>query len=200
MEETIAFQSGAFTLQGRLQRAKGRLGVVITHPHPLYGGDMHNPVVETLARVYTAAGHTSLRFNFRNTGRSEGRFDEGRGEQADVRAAVAWLQELGVERVDVAGYSFGAWVAALAITAGLKVRRLIMISPPLAFVDFAPIQSLPPLHLVVSGEKDEIAPVDQIRRALPAWQPRARFETIAGADHFYSGDLETLAARVQKHL
>lgn len=200
MEERISFTSGAYALEGLLHRSATPVGIVITHPHPLFGGNMHNSVVETLARTYFAAGATTLRFNFRGSGQSQGGYEEGRGEQTDVKAAVDRLHANGVEMVDVAGYSFGAWVAALAVVAGLKVRRLIMISPPLAFVDFTPIQSLPPLHLVVSGDKDEIAPVDAIGRALPVWQPRTHFEIIAGADHFYSGHLEALAERVRMHL
>jgi len=200
MEEPITITSDTYTLEGLVQPSDCPHGIVITHPHPLYGGNMYNNVVETLARAYAAAGYTTLRFNFRGTGGSEGHFDEGQSEQADVMAATAWLHAEGMEAVDVAGYSFGAWVAALAVGAGLKPRRLIMVSPPVAFVDFGPVTSLPPLHLVISGEVDDIAPVNAIRREMPRWQSRAHLEIIAGADHFYSGRLETLAERVTAHL
>ena len=94
-EKSVVFESGELKLEGLLDRAEGDAGVVITHPHPQYGGTMHNNVVESLVKAYQKAGYTTLRFNFRGMGRSEGHYDEGVGEQADVRGAVAYLKNLG---------------------------------------------------------------------------------------------------------
>ena len=91
MEEAVRIPAGPLTLEGLLGRRPGAEGVVVTHPHPLYGGDMHNDVVEALVDAYARAGFTTLRFNFRGTGGSGGRFDGGVGETAARRAAPGRL-------------------------------------------------------------------------------------------------------------
>ncbi len=186
MEEKVCFRSGDFELEGLFESGGTGRGVVITHPHPLYGGDMHNPVVEVIRRAYRSKAVATLRFNFRGTGRSGGRYDNGAGEQNDVLAALCCLKETGIETIDLCGYSFGAWVNALTVCRAGGTEDLVMVSPPVGFVDFSAITSLPGLRLVVTGSRDEIAPPDTIRQMLPAWNPAAGLEVIDGADHFYS--------------
>ncbi|HYQ90736.1 MAG TPA: alpha/beta fold hydrolase, partial [Candidatus Competibacteraceae bacterium] len=152
-EHTVHFPAGSLQLEGLLSPAFGDKGVVIAHPHPLYGGDMNNNVVETLARVYRQYGFTTLRFNFRGVGGSQGSYDEGEGEQEDIKAALDYLLDQGKIRLDLAAYSFGAWVSALARTAQDKVQRLILVAPPVDFCDFHNVRSLPKLSLVVTGER-----------------------------------------------
>ena len=110
MEEKITFESGGCRLEGYWQAGVKGKGVVITHPHPLYGGTMDNPIVETVQRAYRRDGYATLRFNFRGVGGSRGTYDDGIGEQTDVRAAIAYVESMNVGAVDLAGYSFGAWV------------------------------------------------------------------------------------------
>src|SRR3990172_254396 len=89
-------------------------GVVICHPHPLYGGDMDNPVVVRVQEACAAEGLATLRFNFRGVGGSSGTHGEGGGEQDDARAALEALeQKAGTAALAIAGYSFGAWIAAV---------------------------------------------------------------------------------------
>ena len=109
-EEKVLFHSGDTQLEGLLEGASANSGAVITHPHPLYGGDMHNHVVGIIRQVYHQKGFTTLRFNFRGTGSSQGRYDNGKGEQADLIAAVNFLRKRGIDRIDLAGYSFGSWI------------------------------------------------------------------------------------------
>jgi hypothetical protein len=197
MEEAIEFRSEGLRIEGALERGEGNKGVVISHPHPLHGGDMDNSVVLAIRRAYRRRGFSTLRYNFRGVGRSEGRFENGRGEKRDVQAALSFLAEVGATELDLAGYSFGAWVNA-GITAGFG--RAVMVSPPLAFIDFGEPAPLPGLHLVVTGRLDQIAPVDLIAARLPAWNPQAAFEVIDAADHFFSGLTrrleEVIAARI----
>ena len=94
-EEPVFFMSGTLQIQGLLQTKAGDKGVVITHPHPLYGGSMHNNVVESLVHAYQQAGYATLRFNFRGVGSSQGKYDHGQGEQEDVKAALYYLAEQG---------------------------------------------------------------------------------------------------------
>jgi alpha/beta superfamily hydrolase len=194
-EELIFFMAGPIQIEGLLQTKPGDKGVVITHPHPLYGGSMYNNVVESLVQAYQQAGYTTLRLNFRGVGGSQGEYDNGQGEQEDVNAAVHYLAKQGKNVVDLAGYSFGAWVNALARPEKDTVRRMLMVSPPVAFLDFGPPQSIPQLKLVVAGSRDEIAPPKLIKTMLPIWNSSARLEIIEGADHFYgahTGKLESV--------
>ena len=194
MEKTATFISDRFEIEGRLTEGDQQKGVVITHPHPLYGGDMHNNVVAAVSRTYQKIGATTLRFNFRGVGGSQGNYGDGIGEQEDVGAAAAYLSERGIRQIDLAGYSFGAWVNALAVNDGLKVDNMIMVSPPVAFIDFKSISNLSCLKLIVTGSRDDIAPADMVEKLYPTWNPTAKFEVIGGADHFYGGYQDKLEA------
>jgi alpha/beta superfamily hydrolase len=193
-EEQLFFSSGALKIEGLFHAAPGSRGAVVSHPHPLYGGSMYSGVVEAITRVYRESGYATLRFNFRGVGESEGSYDQGRGEQEDLGSAVRFLCTRGKTRIDLAGYSFGAWVSALVAATQAPVERLILFSPPVAFLDFRAISSIPGLRLVITGSRDQIAPAEQIRTLLPSWNPEARLEVVEGADHFYGGYIERLKA------
>jgi len=199
METKVDFMSSECRLEGRLHEGDAQ-AVVITHPHSLYGGNMYNPVVETIAEVFQQQGYTTLRFNFRGVEGSQGRYDEGRGEQEDVRQAVACLQQRGFGPIELSGYSFGTWVNALCAAGNLSEVNMTMVSPPTAFMDFRMVQRLPGLTLAITGSRDDIAPPDMLRRMLPLWNPGARLEVLPGADHFFIDHLETLAAALQHAL
>jgi alpha/beta superfamily hydrolase len=194
MEDKINFYSEGYEIEGILEKGNNGKGVVITHPHPLYGGNMHNNVVAAISRAYRKAGHTSLKFNFRGVGGSGGEYDDGIGEQNDVRAAVAYLDNLGMAKIDLAGYSFGSWVNALSINTMDQVENMIMVSPPVAFIDFGSMSDLDKLKLIVTGSRDDIAPAERIKNLYRGWNPAAHLEVIKGADHFYGGYLDELEA------
>lgn len=200
MEERITFDSDGFRIEGLLQRSDADRAAVITHPHPLYGGDMHNPVVAGVAGAYQDKGYTTLRFNFRGTGGSQGRHDEGIGERNDVIGAIHYLRSGGAEKIELAGYSFGAWVNAHLSCGELKIERMLMVSPPVGFIAFDEVGSIDCLKLVVTGSHDDIAPAALIRKALPGWNPQARFEIIDAADHFYSGCMARLSSVLRDRL
>ena len=200
MEEKIQFQSDDLSIQGLISRGEGPQGVVITHPHPQFGGDMYNPVVESIANVYQRQRITTLRFNFRGVGSSQGSYGGGTGEQADVLAAVRCLRENGQEHIHLAGYSFGAWVNAHLDQAAADIHSMTMVSPPVAFMAFDDGLSLPRLDLVVSGGRDDIAPPGLIRNLMPAWNPQAVFREIQDADHFYFGFFTELEAVLAENM
>jgi alpha/beta superfamily hydrolase len=193
-EEKIFFSSNSVEIEGLLWPVSGKKAMVVTHPHPLYGGSMHNGVVETVVRVYQQAGYATLRFNFRGVGNSRGTYDNGVAEQEDIKAAIGYLTEKGNESIILAGYSFGSWVNALAVSKLATVQRMVMISPPVAFMDFQSVGCIPQLQLVVVGSLDDIAPVKLIKTMLPIWNSQAHLEIIEGADHFYGGYQERLKA------
>ena len=196
-EQQVSFMSGALILEGLIRDMPGDEGVVVTHPHSLYGGSMHNNVVESLINVYQQSGYSTLRFNFRGVGGSQGEYDQGQGEQKDVKSALRYLFENRKKAVDLAGYSFGAWVNGLACLNEDAFQRMIMVSPPVAFLDFDSMLPTPKLELVIAGSQDQMAPVELIEAILPKWNPLARLEVIEGADHFYfgyTGQLENVVA------
>jgi len=188
-EERIFFEAEGLKIEGLFENLGGERGVVISHPHPLYGGSMHNNVVKAVAHAYQEEGYSTLRFNFRGVERSEGDFGNGVGEQEDVKAA---LKTLGKKSMDLAGYSFGAWVNALGLEKFEEAQRLIMVSPPVSFIDFSFLQYSPKIKLVICGTRDEIAEYKKVEKMLPKWNDQALFRVIQGADHFYSGYEEEL--------
>jgi uncharacterized protein len=198
--ENMVFQTeDGLELEGLLDKASGQHGVVIAHPHPLYGGDMTNPVVESLSLVYKRKGYTTLRFNFRGVGKSQGAYEEGVGEQLDILGAIQYLQDLGVTTIHLAAYSFGSWVAAKINALPEDVKKLVFVSPPLALMPFADDCILPLLDLVVTGEEDEFAPPGLLEGSVKRWNPDCRLEIIDYADHFYLGsffELERIVAAV----
>lgn len=198
-EETVFFNASRLRLEGRLWRASGPWATVITHPHPLYGGELDNPVVAVLADAYQRLGYSTLRFNFRGVGASTGNYDDGRGERDDVRAAVAFLEAAGKTVTDLAGYSFGAWVNLRLDPPPAGLRRLLLVAPPVAYLEFDGTVAPSSVALrVVVGDCDRFAPLDVLREQLPRWQPAAGLHVLPGADHFFHGGaLERLAALVE---
>jgi uncharacterized protein len=200
MEEKVTLRSDGHHIEGLLYKKSALQGAVITHPHPLYGGDMRNNVVVAVTRVYQRMGYATLRFNFRGVGGSQGSYADGLGEQEDVRAAIAFLQGMGMTSIDLAGYSFGAWVNAHLSCKETDITNMVMVSPPVAFIAFTSIKAIDCLRLIVTGSRDEIAPVEMIREVHPHWNSTARLEVIEGADHFYGGYLGELEAVLESHL
>ena len=200
MEERIFFQSEGLKIEGLINEFPGDEAVVVTHPHPLYGGEMHNNVVEAVIAAYHQKDITTLRFNFRGVGQSEGNHGQGIGEQKDVRAALEYLNDLGKTSLDLAGYSFGAWVNAMGLESFDQVKRLIMVSPPVAVIDFSFLAYNPRIQLVISGSEDDIAPPQMIKDMLPTWNPGAEFKVIERADHFYWGGTDEVALIIKNFL
>jgi len=191
-EQRVEFTSdNEIVLEGLLSAGTTGRGVVITHPHPLYGGDMNNIVVETIQKAYQQNGHTTLRFNFRGMGKSNGHYDDGNGEQADVVAAFDFLREKDLQTIDLAGYSFGSWVIAQMFDK-IAADSVIMVSPPAAMMRFESTTPIPNLKLAATGSRDEFAPPDLVEELVHAWNPAADFSVINGADHFFFGFTEKL--------
>lgn len=200
MAAKVNFKSDDLLIEGLLDERPGDKGVVISHPHPLYGGNMYAAGVESIVYAYWQKGYTTLRFNFRGVGGSQGHYENGIGEQEDVRAALVFLSATGLKTIDLAGYSFGAWVNAHAVVPDTLVERMVMVSPPVGFMDFKKVAAIECLKLVVSGSRDQIAPPELIEKMLPTWNPEAHFEIIEGADHFYGGYLERLESVLATYL
>ena len=165
---------------------------VILHPHPLYGGTMHNKVVHTLARAFGELGIASVRFNFRGVGSSAGAFAHGEGETEDALAVIAWLrQQRPGTPVWLAGFSFGAYVA-LRAAASAQVSGLITVAPAVHLYDFSTFALPHCPWLLIQGEADEVVPVEKVRGWLSGItvQPQTLF--LPGVSHFFHGHLTEL--------
>jgi len=176
---------GGPTLEARLV-AGGRAGLVACHPHPLYGGDMDNPVVIRAVEVAQEAGLATLRFNFRGVGRSAGTHGGGEAELDDAAAAVASLRETlppGAP-VGLLGYSFGAAVASRLATTDLTLAALALVAPPMAMYDWGHVTPGPRPLLLVAGTRDTYCPVSALDE-LAARLPGAERVLIDGADHLF---------------
>lgn len=191
MEKHVFFESNGIPLEGLFFYDHRDKGVIIVHPHSLYGGNMLNSIVASVHFACLQHGISTLRFNFRGVGKSGGSYENGIGEQQDILAAVEFMKQQGISMISLVGYSFGAWVIAHTPFKEKDIHSIVMISPPVAFMPFQPIP-LPPLRLVISGSLDDIAPVKEIEKFIPIWNKNAYFYIVYGADHFYSGYIRQL--------
>jgi len=172
---------------------------VVCHAHPLQGGVMHFKVVFRVAKALQAENVAALRFNFRGVGRSEGRHDEGRGEQDDVRAALDELARRFPGRPLLAGgFSFGSVMALRAGCADARVRGLIALGFPMTMVsDPSFLDACTRPRLFVQGANDAFGP-GRVLRDFAAKLPEPRQTVIVpDADHFFSGHLEPVQEAVR---
>jgi len=170
---------------------------VVCHPLPTEGGSMHNKVVTMAARSLRELGATTVRFNFRGTGHSEGEFDEGQGETDDLRAIVAWVR---AQRPDhalwLAGFSFGAYVSIRAAEE-LKPAVLISIAPPAGRWDFEKV-ALPTMPwLVIQGENDEIVDPQAVYDWLKKSKAKADVVRMPDTSHFFHRKLIDLRGAIK---
>lgn len=166
---------------------------VVCHPLPTHGGTMHTKAVHRAAKALSAVGCAVLRFNFRGVGRSDGAFDGGRGEAADVRAALDWLAS-GHPKIPavVAGFSFGCAVALPVGAADPRVERLVGIGTPTDRFDFAALEGLVKPALFVQGDRDVFGPPADLEASLAGLGAAARLVVVPGADHFFTDRLDEL--------
>lgn len=184
-EDRVFFTGGGVVIEGLYAAGESTGGVVVTHPHSMMGGSMMNNVVDALVTTFYRNGFSTLRFNFRGVGRSEGTFDNGIGEQEDVKGALNFLAEQGKNDVILAGYSFGAWVNSMLFPDLDYLADVIMISPPIDFVDFDFSGIRGKCGLIICGDRDQFCPLNKLRTVIEEIQ--CRLEIVQGADHFYFG-------------
>ncbi|MGH7318884.1 MAG: alpha/beta hydrolase [Candidatus Rokuibacteriota bacterium] len=182
-------------LEGRLTVAARDRGVVLCHPHPLYGGSMLTPVILTAEQAFQEAGYTTLAFNFRGVGGSRGTHDDGRAEGGDVAGALACLADSlgGSPRTQaVAGYSFGSVVGGRVAAEDWTVSLYLGIAPPLNRHAFGFLRTATCRIALIGGSRDEFcdrARLDDLHAALiaPVWL------RVLDTDHFFTRAMDELA-------
>ena len=166
--------------------------VVVCHPHPQYGGTMHNKVAHTLARSFVRLGYAALRFNFRGTQASEGEYDDGIGELDDALAAMQWMRaEFANGPMWLAGFSFGA---AIALRAAIEqpVDGLVTVAPAVSrFASGLTSQPQCP-WLIVQGDQDELVDIEETITWFNELLPGPELAVIPEAEHFFHGKLVDL--------
>jgi alpha/beta superfamily hydrolase len=195
-EINVFFGPENMRLEGLYADSGQALGAVISHPHPVRGGDMSNSVVETMAETFFAGGISTLRFNFRGVGKSTGTFDDGRGEQDDVLAAVSFLEEKGVREILPAGYSFGAWVNA-SILNRRNLLPAVFVAPPVSMFSFDFQTLRGKVGLIICGDQDKYCPTERIKSI--AAELACRLDIIPDADHFFQSREKDLAACISDY-
>jgi alpha/beta superfamily hydrolase len=174
---------------------------VVCHPHPLYGGTMHNKVAHRVASALFARGGAVMRFNFRGVGRSEGVHDRGRGELQDALVVLDTLRRRHPEaKVWSAGFSFGSWVASRLAASEPSVEQLILVAPPVHTQTFDELRGSPVRKLVLQGTADTICKPENLARVYPTWAEPKRLVEIPGAGHFFDRQLADLAAGIESGL
>jgi uncharacterized protein len=169
------------------------LAAVVCHPHPLFGGTMHNKVVYQAAKSLDQFGLPVLRFNFRGAGMSAGAYDQGRGELGDVRAALDFLTDAFPDLpVLLAGFSFGSWVGLRVGCEDSRVAELIGIGVPVNDSDFSYLSGCKKPKLFVQGSKDQFGAPDRLKNLVASLPGDNRLIAVNDGDHFLTGKLDQL--------
>jgi alpha/beta superfamily hydrolase len=201
-EESVTFPSGQLKLEGLLARPSGdreMRAAVVCHPHPLYGGSMHNNVVEAILEALWKLGFATLRFNFRGVGSSEGEHSGGAGETDDAKAAMKFvLAQPGIAPAGavMSGYSFGAAIAMRAGVETKEVATIAAIALPVAMGDFSSAAKSGKKIVLVAGDRDAYCPEPAISEL--AKNLDASLRVIKGAYHFFGGDEQSLTSELVK--
>ena len=182
-------------------RPEAPFAAVVCHPHPVFGGTMHNKVVYHAMKALQAYGLPVLRFNFRGAGLSEGTHDNGHGERDDLRAALDWLQQEYGRPILFAGFSFGASVGLRACCGDERVKGLISLGTPVHAegrdYHYGFLSGCHAPKLFVSGDRDKYGPVSQVEAVVRSAPPPAELVWIAEADHFFAGKLDEMQSAIR---
>jgi uncharacterized protein len=205
---TITHETRNFFLEGPAGRleailwtpstsARPLLAAVVCHPHPLFGGTMHNKVVYQTAKSLDALGIPLLRFNFRSAGLSAGVHDRGEGEQGDVRAALDFLaSEFPGVPLLLAGFSFGAWVGLRVGCEDSRVSHLIGLGIPVNSTDFSFLRQCRKPKLFLHGSDDEHGAIEKVKALVPTLPGVNHLVVVEGVDHFFTGKLDQLGRAI----
>ncbi len=189
-QTSVAFKSKGLVLEGVIALPRGLTGpfpgVVVCHPHPIFGGNMDNGLVQEVCSTLVREGFGTLRFNFRGVGNSEGSFTKGERETEDVSAALSLLRDWSdtdKRRFGLVGYSFGASMVLNGISRYKAAKALAFISPPLTSLDHRKVESDKRPKLFIVGDKDRLVPYSALKDKVDSLPNRADLKIVPGADH-----------------
>ena len=180
--------------------------VLILHAHPGHGGNMNNPLSLKLHKFFSDIGFSSLRFNFRGVGKSEGEFDDGLGELADAASALDFLQANSPNSSGcwVVGFSFGSWIGMQLLMRRPEISGFISVSPPANTYDFSFLAPCPSSGLIINGSLDRLVPPSDIKNLSDRLKLqkgiKVSHKEVEGADHFFTNFEEEMTKAVNEYL
>lgn len=204
----IIFNGPAGRLEGRYKHSKlpdAPLALIL-HPHPQHGGTMNNKVTYALYQAFADRGFSTLRFNFRGVGRSQGEYDRGEGELSDAATALDWMQKINpnAKSVWVGGFSFGAWVGMQLLMRRPEIEGFISVAPPANMYDFSFLAPCPSSGLIVQGDQDDIVPQESVSGLVGKLKElnniEIDYQVVKGANHFFTDRIDQLSSVIHDHL
>ena len=204
----IILPGSAGRIEARYQRQKapGAPMALVLHPHPQFGGTMNNPLVYDLFHMFHGLGCTTVRFNFRGVGRSQGSFDNGAGELSDAAAILDWMNTLypNPSNVWVCGISFGAWIGMQLLMRRPEIRGFISIAPPTNMYDFSFLAPCPSSGIIIQGTADEVVTPPAVQKLVDKLRTQRHItinnDEIKGANHFFENEMTELMGSVDGYL
>ncbi|KQC07130.1 MAG: hypothetical protein APR62_06850 [Smithella sp. SDB] len=198
-EKKIYIKNGSLIIEGLLSKASTENGVVICHPHSLMGGSMYNNVVEAIQEAFSAENYSTMRFNFRGVGGSSGYYDEGRGEKEDIYAVCEYLKKTGLDKLYLAGYSFGAWVGSKVLEENKDpFVKSVFVSPPVEYFNFNWDNLNNKINYIICGDCDQFCSINIVKKI--AQKINSPLEVIRGVDHFYMGEEKKFVRILGKYI
>ena len=179
-----------------------KYAALVCHPHPVYGGTLHNKVVFHTMKALNHFGFPVLRFNFRGAGLSQGEHDHGSGELDDVRTALDWLDREFHLPMFFAGFSFGSVVGMQVACPDPRIKTLIGLGLPVSPIDdrrynFNFLHHCSKPKLFVSGSNDRYAPRHELERLIESLPQPRELKIIENADHFFEGKLQQMRSMLE---
>lgn len=204
----INFNGPDGRLEGRYHHSRQENAPIalLMHPHPQHGGTMNNRVVFQIFQTFTRNGFSTLRFNFRGVGRSQGSYDEGGGELSDAAAALDWLQATNPDAPQcwVGGFSFGAWICMQLLMRRPEINSFIAMAPPANKYDFTFLAPCPTSGMIIHGGDDTFVPEDSVSALNDKLSLQKRitidYRVIPGANHFFDDKVDELSKNVEEYL
>ena len=204
----VIFNGPDGRLEGRYHHSRRPNAPIalILHPHPQQGGTMNNRVVFEVYQTFARRGFSTLRFNFRGVGRSQGGYDEGLGELSDAAAGLDWLQAANpdAEQCWVSGFSFGAWICMQLLMRRPEINSFISLAPPANKYDFTFLAPCPSSGLLIHGSDDNMVPEDSVATLATKLSAQKRitidYKIIDGANHFFHDRVDELTTLVDAYL
>ena len=179
---------------------------LILHPHPQYGGTMHNKIVVETFNTFKDNDFSVCRVNFRGVGKSDGEFDNGQGELADAAAALDWIERENFDNSQcwIAGFSFGSLIAMQLLMRRPEINRFIIISPQPNVYDFSFLSPCPTSGMIICGKKDELVSsqsLNELKQRLSNQKGiNIQFDQVSDANHFFSNAEENLRKSLTKYI
>jgi uncharacterized protein len=204
----VLFPGPAGRLEGRYSPGKSPTAPIalILHPHPQHGGTMNNKVVYQLYNAFAERDFSTLRFNFRGVGKSQGSYDRGEGELSDAASALDWVQSINrsARSVWVAGFSFGAWIGMQLLMRRPEIESFISVAPPANMLDFNFLAPCPASGQIIHGGADEIVPEASVAKLVTKLSSqrgvKIDYRVVPEAGHFFSDQLDILTDHVEDYL